>query len=181
MFMNWTKENYLVSTDDALLQPGVIPTQLVQYRRARASDWPKIQELLQNASLPTEDAVDHLDQFTVGVAATDLVVTGGFEHHGANALLRSFAVAPQLRGRQHGKTLLQHVLRNAAAAGVTNVYLLTETAAPFFERLGFRFLERKDAPPAIRNTQEFKQLCPASARLMARPLSNVDSRLVADS
>jgi N-acetylglutamate synthase-like GNAT family acetyltransferase/DNA-binding MarR family transcriptional regulator len=149
-------------------------TQGLRYRRARASDWPKIQDLLQNASLPTEDAVDHIDRFTVGIDAADLVAVAGFEHHGPDALLRSFVVAPKLRGHHHGSTLLQHVLRNAAAAGVTKVYLLTESAAPFFERQGFRTVERTEAPSEIRHTREFKHLCPASARLMALPLSNLD-------
>jgi DNA-binding MarR family transcriptional regulator/N-acetylglutamate synthase-like GNAT family acetyltransferase len=146
----------------------------LQYRRARPSDWPKIQDLLQNASLPTEDAADHIDRFTVGIDAAGLVAVAGFEHHGPDALLRSFVVAPQLRGRHHGSTLLQHVLRDAAAAGVTKVYLLTESAAPFFEGQGFRTVERTEAPSAIRHTREFKELCPASARLMALPLSNPD-------
>lgn len=156
------------------LSPAPCSAQQVQYRRARPSDWPEIEKLLQNASLPTEDAVDHLDWFTVGVGATDLVAVGGFESHGSDALLRSFVVAPQLRGRHQGGTLLRHVLCDAAAAGVTNVLLLTESAAPFFERHGFRSVERKDAPPSIKNTREFKQLCPASAQLMALPLSNLD-------
>lgn len=130
--------------------------------------------MLQNASLPTEDAVGHLDRFTVGVDATDVVAAAGFESHGSDALLRSFVVAPQLRGRHHGSTLLRHVLRDAAAAGVTNVFLLTESAAPFFERHGFRSMERMDAPSTIKNTREFKQLCPASAQLMVLLLSNLD-------
>ena len=146
----------------------------LQYRRARPADWPKIQDLLQNASLPTEDAADHIDRFTVGIDAADLVAVAGFEHHGPDALLRSFVVAPQLRGHHHGSTLLQHVLRDASAAGVTKVYLLTESAAPFFERQGFRTVERTEAPSTIRHTREFKHLCPASARLMALPLSNLD-------
>ena len=146
----------------------------LQYRRARPSDWPKIQDLLQNASLPTEDAADHIDRFTVGIDAADLVAVAGFEHHGPDALLRSFVVAPQLRGHHHGSTLLQHVLRDASAAGVTKVYLLTESAAPFFERQGFRTVERTAAPSTIRHTREFKHLCPVSARLMALPLSNLD-------
>lgn len=149
-------------------------TQGLQYRRARPSDWPKIQDLLQNASLPTEDAADHIDRFTVGIDAADLVAVAGFEHHGPDALLRSFVVAPQLRGHHHGSTLLQRVLRDASAAGVTKVYLLTESAAHFFERQGFRTVERTTAPSAIRHTREFKHLCPASARLMALPLSNPD-------
>jgi amino-acid N-acetyltransferase len=83
-------------------------------------------------------------------------------------------VARQLRGQHHGSALLRHVIRDAGTAGVKNVYLLTENAAPFFERHGFRSVERNDAPPAIRDTREFKQLCPASARLMALSLSNLD-------
>jgi hypothetical protein len=35
-------------------------------------------------------------------------------------------------------------------------------------------VERNDAPPAIRQTREFTGLCPASARLMALSLSNLD-------
>jgi amino-acid N-acetyltransferase len=148
--------------------------QQVLYRRARPSDWPKIQELLQAASLPTEDAAEHLARFTVGLSEEELVAVGGFERYGSDALLRSFVVAQQLRGRHHGSVLLGHVLRDAGAAGAKNLYLLTETAEPFFKRHGFLSVERKDAPPAIRDTREFTQLCPASARLMARSLSELD-------
>ena len=154
--------------------PAPCSAQQLEYRRARPSDWPMIQKLLQSASLPTEDAIDHLDRFTVGVGTNDLVAVGGFECHGSDALLRSFVVAPQLRGHRHGSTLLRHILHEAAAAGAKNIYLLTENAAPFFERHGFQAVERKDAPLAIRDTREFKELCPASAHLMARPLSNLD-------
>lgn len=150
------------------------PAQLLEYRRARPSDWPMIETLLQGASLPEDDAADHLDHFTIGIGEAGLAGVGGFERHGADALLRSFVVSPQLQGRRHGSTLLRHVLRDAAEAGITNVYLLTESAAPFFERHGFRLIDRHLAPPTIRNTQEFKHLCPASARLMIRSLSNLD-------
>lgn len=171
-------EQVLVSLDRNRRPAHVAcPAQPVQYRRARPSDWPKIGKLLKNASLPTEDAAAHLDRFIVGTDATDLVAACGFERCGPDALLRSFVVAPQLRGRGHGSTLLGHVLRDAAADGVTNVYLLTETAAPFFEHHGFRTMQRDVAPPAIRKTREFTQLCPANARLMARPLSNLDDSL----
>jgi len=146
----------------------------LQIRRAQAADWPAIQQLLQDASLPTEDAGTHLDRFTVGVDASGLVAVGGFEHHGTDALLRSFVLAPRLRRSGHGSTLLRHVLREAAAAGVKHVYLLTTSAAPFFARHGFRSVERKEAPPSIRNTLEFEHLCPASASLMTLSLPYPD-------
>lgn len=146
----------------------------LQFRRAQASDWPAIRQLLQDASLPTEDASAHLDRFTVGVDASGPVAVGGFEHHGTDALLRSFVLAPQLRRRGQGSWLLRHVLREAQALGVERVYLLTVGAAPFFARHGFRPVERKDAPSAIRATPEFKHLCPASASLMTLSLPYPD-------
>jgi amino-acid N-acetyltransferase len=168
-------EQILINLDPNRRLPSLAcAAQQVLYRRALPSDWPKIRELLQTASLPTEDAADHLARFTVGVSEADIIAVGGFENHGADALLRSFVVARQLRGQHHGSALLRHVLRDAGAAGVKHVYLLTENAAPFFERHGFLAVERKDAPPAIRDTREFKQLCPASACLMALSLSNLD-------
>jgi amino-acid N-acetyltransferase len=161
-------------SQDGCTPSAACPAQQLEYRRARSSDWPTIESLLRHASLPTADAAVHLDRFTVGLAAAGVAAAGGFEYHGADALLRTFVVAPQLRGQRHGSALLKQILRDAAAAGIETVYLLTDTAAPFFERHGFRPVERNDAPPAIRNTPEFKQLCPASARLMARSLSNFD-------
>ncbi|NIA53265.1 GNAT family N-acetyltransferase [Massilia sp. TW-1] len=168
-------EQVLINLDPNLRPPFLSCSgQQVLYRRALPSDWPQIQELLRTASLPTEDAADHLARFTVGVSGADVIAVGGFEDYGADALLRSFVVARQLRGQHHGSALLRHVLRDAGTTGVKHVYLLTESAAPFFERHGFLSVARKDAPPAIRDTREFKQLCPASACLMALSLSNLD-------
>jgi amino-acid N-acetyltransferase len=144
------------------------------YRHAETADWPSIESLLRAASLPTVDAVEHLDRFTVGVEGNDLVAAGAFECYGAKALLRSFVVADSARGRGVGSSLLQRVLSDAAGAGVQDVYLLTRTAAPFFASHGFRAIERREAPDAICNTREFAQLCPASAQLMVRSLSNFD-------
>jgi hypothetical protein len=43
---------------------------------------------------------------------------------------------------------------------------LTEIAEAFFARRGFDRLARERAPPAIRSTQEFGELCAASCALM---------------
>jgi amino-acid N-acetyltransferase len=154
-------------------RPACNMTQVI-YRRAEAADWPAIEALLSAASLPTADAMEHLGRFIVGVDGTGLVAAGGFECHGTNALLRSFVVADSARGRRIGNSLLQRVLSDAASAGVQTVYLLTQTATPFFAKQGFRPVERSEAPHSIRNTREFAQLCPASAKLMVLALSTVD-------
>jgi amino-acid N-acetyltransferase len=153
------------------VEPPRRAAQRVHFRRALAVDWPAIERLLRCADLPVDDAAEHLAHFTVGIAGGAVVAVAGFELCGAEALLRSFVVAPCLQSQGHGSELLRHVIRDAGAAGVCNMYLLTQTAAAFFARHGFRSIDRGAAPPGIRTSREFTSLCPASAALMARPLS----------
>ena len=64
--------------------------------------------------------------------------------------------------------LLVHLARTR---GVAEIYLLTNTAERFFERVGYQRMPRDSAPAAIRTTQEFAALCPASAALMRKRLA----------
>jgi hypothetical protein len=47
---------------------------------------------------------------------------------------------------------------------------LTTTAAGYFERRGYVRVERHALPGPIRRSEEFTQLCPASAVAMASPV-----------
>jgi amino-acid N-acetyltransferase len=47
-----------------------------------------------------------------------------------------------------------------------SLYLLTTTAARFFERFGFRPAERVEVPSSVRRSVEFRGACPESAVLM---------------
>jgi amino-acid N-acetyltransferase len=86
--------------------------------------------------------------------------------YGPDALLRSLAVTPEHRGNGLGRRLADAVLALARQQGADRVYLLTETAAPFFRRLGFRDVARADVPEGIRGSLEFATLCPASAETL---------------
>jgi len=57
----------------------------------------------------------------------------------------------------------------AAELKVRDTYLLTTTAAEFFEYLGYRQLDRNLAPAAIALTKEFSSLCPSTAVFMVKP------------
>jgi amino-acid N-acetyltransferase len=146
----------------------------VAFRPAARADWPAIEALLRDAGLGVEDAAVHLDRFIVGTDGAGLVTVGGFEPCGADALLRSIAVAGRACGHGHGSALLHHVLGAARDAGHANAYLLTQTAERFFARHGFDPVTRDAAPEPIRQTRQFTSLCPASASLMARSLFNLD-------
>lgn len=95
-----------------------------------------------------------------------LMGTGALEFYGNDALLRSLAVSPELRGQQLGKQIVSDLLEQAAAAGSEAVYLLTETAPIFFKKFGFVELERDQVPATIKSSSEFSFTCPTSAQVM---------------
>lgn len=133
----------------------------------------RVRALLEAAHLPTADLTSaHLEHFFgCGDAHAPQGVIG-VELHGEDALLRSLAVAESARGRGCGKALVATAERHARDHGARRIYLLTTTAAQYFRRLGYRPLPRDRVPETIRATQEFAALCPDSAAVMAKDLSN---------
>lgn len=94
----------------------------------------------------------------------------GLEWVDAAALLRSLVVPEAARGGGLGGALVAHAEQLAIGQGIAAMYLLTETAEGFFERLGYRRADRAAAPPAIAATTQFSSLCPASSAFMAKSL-----------
>ncbi len=128
-------------------------------------------ELLGMNGLPTSDIGTHGSARFFGAhEANRLVGVVGIELHGACGLLRSLAVASEVRGKGTGSALLHHAERAAADAGVAKLYLLTETAPDFFARHGYAPLDRAGVPAEIAATREFAALCPESATCMVRDL-----------
>jgi amino-acid N-acetyltransferase len=136
--------------------------------------------LLTEAELPVADLAElALEHFLAcgPRAAPDGVV--GLELHAADALLRSLAVRPRARGRGLGQALVAAAERHARAQGVTRLYLLTTSAASFFARLGYVQVPREQAPPAIRATAQFANLCPTTSSFMTKalPANTPDAKL----
>lgn len=125
-----------------------------------------VERLLRECDLPTEGVRDGPGEFFLAASDGLVVGCGGLEVYGDVALLRSVAVDPAHRGEGCGMALVRGLLGQATERGVDAVYLLTTTAADFFERLGFERLDRADAPAAVRESREFAETCPASATCM---------------
>lgn len=87
------------------------------------------------------------------------------------ALLRSLVVADSMRGRGYGAALLEAAEAHAKRADVRTLYLLTETAEPFFAARGYQRVNRKDIPEDIAGTREFAELCPDTAAVMSKQLA----------
>jgi amino-acid N-acetyltransferase len=146
----------------------------VIFALAAPDDLPAIRSLLAQCQLPEEDIAAHLGNFVAARADGDLIGVIGLEVCGRAGLLRSLAVAPARRGRGVGRALYDRILAQAHFKRVTELYLLTLTAAAYFARLGFRQTDRAGAPESIQVTREFQTLCPQTATCMMRRL---DSRL----
>lgn len=146
----------------------------VVLRPARAEDHDRVLQLLELADLPRAGVDDSYARFIVAESAGRVVGVAGLEVHGTDGLLRSVAVAADMRGRGLGGALTDEVLKAAARDGITRVYLLTTTAADFFPRCGFHRIDRDAASEAVKASLEFRELCPSSSVVMVRSLARAE-------
>jgi len=138
---------------------------------AQLADKEAVIELLQQGQLLTEDLPADLSGFVIAKEQTTLIGVAGLERFGTVGLLRSVAVDPQYQGKQIAAQLVGQVLETAKAASLENVYLITNSADRYFERYGFQTVSRQEVPTAIQQTQQFSELCPSTAIVMKRALT----------
>ncbi|MFS2179362.1 arsenic resistance N-acetyltransferase ArsN2 [Rhizobium pisi] len=125
---------------------------------------------LAGAGLPVDDLTDAGRSFYRFSRGGQMVGFGGLELYGETALLRSIVVLSDQRGFGFGHAITLSLLDQAHKKGAAAAYVLTESAAPFFQSLGFLPIARDEAPSAILTTRQAASLCPASATLMIRSL-----------
>ena len=133
-------------------------------RPAGSPDRASVERLVRSAELPTEGLVDAWRTW-VAEDGTKAIGTASIERHGNALLLRSLAVAPDYRNQGIGELLVRTALD---AAGPGPVTLLTETAAEWFRRFGFRTIARSSLDPALHDSVEVRELCSDSAVALTR-------------
>jgi len=138
------------------------------YKPATTEDRQSIVRLLESCELPSNDVDTHLHHFIVAKDKASVVGCIGMELEGP--LLRSLAVDPSHRNRGIARHLCEQLFDHAKEQGVEEIFLLTTTAAKFFERIGFERKHRDLAPEEIRRNRQFTELCPSSAALMWKKL-----------
>jgi amino-acid N-acetyltransferase len=129
----------------------------------------KLQKFLQTNKLPHQDVrLSAGEKIFLGFYddAGELVASGGLELYGDAALLRSVAVQETQRGRSLGKRMVDELIQRAQQLPVRRIFLLTESAPDFFQRIGFMPVDRGSVPPALQASSEFADVCPASAVCM---------------
>ena len=145
---------------------------------ASASQRDAIIVLLQSQNLPSEDLPPTLQDFYVAVEDDQVIGLIGMERYGAFALLRSMVVHPDYRNRHIAEKLVQLLEEKAAASGIQALYLLTETAEPYFNRKGYTKISREEVPAEVRVSSEFSHVCPVSAAVMKKNLVNEPTPVV---
>ena len=140
-------------------------------RPANSDDLSSVAQLLQTAGLPTADLVSaHEIQSWVLEEKGSILGVIALECFGREALLRSLAVAPEYRKRGLGQELVARLEHDAQAQGIQKLVLLTETAQPFFQRLGYTAIDRAEVSDHVKQSAEFRSLCPVSAICMSKAL-----------
>jgi amino-acid N-acetyltransferase len=147
------------------------PPSLPTIRRGKVADLAAVLRLLQGAGLPTDDmtSAPGLHLWVLAIEES-LVGVIGLERFGAGALLRSLAIAPDSQRRGLGQLLVAQIENDARADGVEQLVLLTESAQGFFEGLGYEVVDRGYVSEDLKQSAEFRSLCPASAVCMRKSL-----------
>jgi amino-acid N-acetyltransferase len=137
---------------------------------ALAADRPRIEALLRGSGLPLDGL--GLAISTAVVARADEVVVGcaAVEPYGSVGLLRSVCVAPDLRGAGIGHRLVEAAEKLAASHGISELWLLTETAESWFPRLGYLPATRGAIPQELGASPEVAGACPQGAAVLHKGL-----------
>ncbi|HEV2441317.1 MAG TPA: hypothetical protein VGT07_02250 [Steroidobacteraceae bacterium] len=85
--------------------------------------------------------------------------------------MRSVVVAGDRRSAGLGRAIVQELEKVARASRSGTLILLTQGATEFFAQPGYRIIERIGVPQDVRQSAEFRSLCPASATCMMKVLS----------
>jgi len=142
-----------------------MPSEIILLQATRQHR-PFIETLLAAEKLP-----ERLANFSIAQDQSGIVGVIGLELYPPYGLLRSLAVSSSHRNHGIGNILIQAVEQQAADLGLTAIYLLTETAVSYFEKRGYKIVERDDTPSGIRGSSEFSHVCPVSAIVMKKTLS----------
>lgn len=148
-----------------------IPKETVEILPADARDFNMISDALKQSKLVHQDLDPSLEHFFVARAGQQILGCIGLEWYGSTGLLRSMWVDEKHRNKGIAHALVTKLEEHACILGLKALYLLTETAEAYFGKQGYQLMDRNLTPEELKNSAEFKSLCPASAKLMFKLLN----------
>jgi amino-acid N-acetyltransferase len=152
---------------------GAFRATTMNHREANITDFLVIKELLNHSNLPSNDIEKYIENFIIIEINNKIIGIGGLETYNQFGLIRSIVVKPECRNNGVAKNIYGLIEKKASDSGIKTLYLLTETAIDYFKKLGFKIQSRSNVPKSIMRTKQFRELCPSSAVVMFRDISNL--------
>jgi len=134
-------------------------------RPAQLRDQEIIHALLSTFKLPL-DGLEETELWVLQSRDGEVIGAAGLEVHENQGLLRSVAIKNSRHNQGYGTAITNYVVAEAKKRKVQDLFLLTKTAPSFFERVGFKEVNREKATGGIAESVEFKSTCPKTATLM---------------
>jgi C_GCAxxG_C_C family probable redox protein len=122
--------------------------------------------LLQQNNLPINDIEPGKQHFIVSRIEDEIVGCIGIEGYGELGLIRSLSVKQSYQNKGVGKELYSKALQYCLEKGFNKIYLLTTTAAKYFEAKGWKRIDRAAVPKIMHTSKEFSEICPTTAICM---------------
>lgn len=133
---------------------------------ALASDMEAVASLLSESALVTDGLVEDASIVLVAGPIGEVTACAALEVDRSDGLLRSVAVAEAERSSGIGTLLVRAIENEGRKLGIRRLFLLTTTAAPFFEKLGYQVMDRDAVPGVVRQSAEFSACASAGATAM---------------
>ena len=137
---------------------------------ARLEDLDAIQDILEKAELSADGVAENIAHFMMAESEGKFIGTIGLETYNTTGLLRSAGVLPEYQGQGIGDALIAHLLEHGRTLGITEVVLLTTTAAKYFSKKGFTEVPRNSIQGEILTSSQFNGACPSTAVCMRKRL-----------
>jgi len=138
----------------------------------RPSDLDEVLALLAASGLQADGVHEHIADFLVAREDSRVIAVAALEDYGVAGLLRSVAVARDRRDWGLGRYLTHTIIERSGQRGHAALYLLTDTAQAYFERFGFRPLERSAVRPAVLASVQFQEESCKSSVVMVMEFGN---------
>lgn len=124
--------------------------------KATKDDIPAITMLLKETNLPPDDLERWIDNFLVLTIDGKIEGCIGLEQWDSIGLLRSFVVSENFRSRGLGSRLYLKLIALAKEMNLSSIILLAMAASDFFEKNGFKFINRNETPKSVNNSVQFR-------------------------
>jgi N-acetylglutamate synthase-like GNAT family acetyltransferase len=128
----------------------------LKLRAAGFADVSRLNQLLEEASLPRGHIEEFIENFVVIEDEGAIAGGGGFERYDSSAVLRSVVVEDGLRGRGLGRRIAEALMDKARDAAVTDFCLFTIDSHEFWSRLGFEDVPMSAWPEAAQQCWQYR-------------------------